>query len=77
MQQNIIGRAPIVQRRTHTFPSRNAQYFDCTQWGGGFTRVTGAAGAVVLDHARGILLDLRTGSVFTDSRFGTEANKGA
>ena len=65
-----IGAAPIVRRRTSTFPSRVAGYFDFTQWGGGFSRVANQGpGAVCINHAEGIMADIQTGRVYRDSRF--------
>ena len=62
--------APVVTRRQSAFPCRIARYFDCTQWGGGFVRVGMARGAVVLHGDT--LLNLSTGEVYTDARFGAE-----
>lgn len=62
-----IGHAPVVRRRTATFPSRLASYFDLTQWGGGYMRVTGVPGAAVIKGD--ILVDLRSGEVYRDARF--------
>ena len=67
-----VGRrtfAPIVQRRTSTWPSRMASFFDCSQWGGGLTRLNDAPGAIVLNRATGMMLNIRTGEIYTDARF--------
>lgn len=63
----VIGHAAVTRRRTPTWPARWAAYFDCTPWGGGYVRIQGARGAVVLSP--GVLLDLRTGEVYQDERF--------
>lgn len=60
--------APMVRRRTPTFPSKGASYFDCTRWGAGYMRVGGGPGAAILDD-KGHCLDLRTGEVYVDKRF--------
>lgn len=63
-----IGYAKIVRRRTPTFPARTAVYFDFTPFGGGYLRATNnGPGAVVLKP--GVCADIRTGRVYTDSRF--------
>ena len=62
--------APVVTRRTPTFPSRNARYFDCTKYGSGYHRVNTVPGACVLNQ-QGLMLDLRTGEIYTDERFKT------
>lgn len=62
-----LGVAPIVRRRSSTFPCRMTSYFDLTQWRGGFMRVTGAPGSAVLPG--GVTFDMRTGVVSRDSRF--------
>lgn len=62
-----LGVAPIVRRRTPTWPSRVASYFDLTQWGGGYVRTGQGPGAVVLGGS--VLADIRTGRVYTDHRF--------
>lgn len=61
--------APIRRRRTPTFPRRMAYYFDCSQWNGGFVRVSRGPGAVVLDDAKGLMLNLCNGEVYKDTRF--------
>lgn len=66
-QQQTLGFAKVVRRRTATFPSRMASYFDFTPWGGGYMRLTSAPGAVVLKA--GICADIRSGRVYTDARF--------
>ena len=77
MHGEILGFAKIVKRRGNTFPFRNASYFDVTEWGGGFIRVSGAPGAVVIRGA--VLLDLQTGRVYSDPRLAetTGETKGA
>lgn len=71
--QNVIGHAPIVRRRTASFPSRMESYFDCSQWGGGFLRIRNAGpGAVILRHSDGVMLNRQTGTVYTDSRFANQ-----
>lgn len=71
--QNVIGLAPIVRRRTASFPSRMECYFDCSQWGGGFLRIRNAgSGAVILRHSDGAMLDLQSGAVYLDSRFANQ-----
>ena len=63
-----LGSARIVRRRTPTFPSRMASYFDFTPWGGGFLRAENRGpGAIVLSGS--ILADIRTGEVYRDGRF--------
>ena len=65
--------APVVRRRTPSFPTRFASYFDCTKWGSGFFRVANQGpGAAVLNKA-GHLLNLQTGEVYLDERFVEEA----
>ena len=60
--------AMLVRRRTATFPSRVALYFDFTPWGGGYLRATNnGPGAIVL--ADGLCADTRTGRVYHDARF--------
>jgi len=59
-----LGRARLVQKRSSFFPFRNAWYFDCTPWNGGFVRRTGAPGAVVIDETQGICVNLQTGQVY-------------
>lgn len=71
MTNETLGVAPIVRRRTCTFPSRMASYWDLGAWGGGFMRCRDAPGAVVIDHAKGTMFDMRTGRVYLDSRFAT------
>lgn len=72
--RETIGMAPIVCRRTATFPSRVVPYFDFTQWGGGFSRATGnGPGAVCINHKDGIMANIQSGRVYRDSRF---ADKG-
>ena len=66
-QQETLGFAKVVRRRTATFPSRMASYFDFTPWRGGYMRVTSAPGGVVL--APGICADIRSGRVYRDARF--------
>lgn len=66
--------APMVRRRTASFPSRMASYFDCTQWGAGFFRP--GHGAVILRHADGLMLDLSSGRVYSDSRFVNQSTNG-
>lgn len=61
--------APIVQCRTPTWPNRMANYFDCSQWGGGLVRLDDAPGAITLNLATGTMLNIRTGEVYTDERF--------
>ena len=61
--------AKLVTRRSYVFPFRNQRYWDCTPWQGSWIHYCGAPGAVVVDGARGLLLNLRTGQVYTDSRF--------
>ena len=67
MERTQIGQAGTVRRWTPTWPSRKATYFDFSPWGGGYLRLTGAPGAVVL--APGVLADIRTGQVYRDARF--------
>lgn len=65
-----LSHARIVNRRTSTFPSRVAPWFDWTPWGGGFTRASNVGpGAFVIDSQRGIMGDMQTGRVYSDSRF--------
>lgn len=61
--------APVISRRTATWPTRMARYFDCTQWGGGYHRLQAARGAVVLNRTNGTMLDIDTGEVYVDERF--------
>lgn len=77
MHCETLGFAKIVKRRGNTFPFRNASHFDTTQWGGGFIRISGARGAVVIRGA--VLLDLQTGRVYSDPRLAetTGETKGA
>lgn len=68
MANQTIGYARTVKRRTSTFPSRLALYFDFTPWRGGYVRAfNNGPGAVVL--APGICADLQTGRVYKDARF--------
>jgi hypothetical protein len=60
--------AKVVRRRTPTFPSRYAFYWDCTPWNGGFVRRHVMPGAVVL-NTLGDMLDLHTGEIYQDERF--------
>ncbi len=75
-----LGHAPIVRRRTATFPSRMRAYFDCTAWGAGFFPASGVGpGAVVLNHRTGVCMDMQSGRVYRDSRFaqvGDDSTKG-
>lgn len=65
-----LGVARIVRQRTATFPSRVCSYFDWRPWGGGLTRAQHAGpGAFVIDSKAGIMGDLQTGAVYSDSRF--------
>lgn len=66
-----IDYAPRVRRRTPTWPSRMASYFDCTDFGSGFFRCQGGPGAVVLNKS-GQMLDIVTGKVYFDARFKSE-----
>lgn len=62
--------APRVRRRTATWPCRKAWYYDLTQWGGGYVRITNLAGAIRASHHKdGLLMNLATGEVYYDSRF--------
>lgn len=54
--------APMVRRRTPTWPTKWAGYFDCTQWGSGYIRRSQSPGAVRLQGDT--LLDIRTGEVY-------------
>lgn len=62
-----IGQARIVRRRTPSFPTRWASYFDATPWGGGYMRVQSAPGAAVLRE--NVCMDIRTGRIYRDGRF--------
>lgn len=62
-----VGQARIVRRRTPTFPTRWASYFDATPFGGGYLRVQSAPGAVVL--RADVCINIRTGHVYRDRRF--------
>jgi hypothetical protein len=64
---DTLGQAKIVRRRTPTWPSRMASYWDFTPWGGGFMRTGQGPGAVVLQGD--VLADMRTGRVYRDARF--------
>lgn len=64
--------AKTVRKRTPTFPARGAWYFDCTPWGGGYTRCGYGPGAAVLNDS-GQCLNLSTGEVYFDARFAKEA----
>jgi hypothetical protein len=64
--------APRVRRRTPTWPSRMATYFDCTAFGSGFFRCQGGPGAVVLNRS-GQMLDIVNGRVYFDARFKSDA----
>lgn len=55
--------ARIVRRRTPTWPTRWASYFDFTPWRGGYSRCTSAPGAVVLPS--GHVANIRSGRVTT------------
>lgn len=63
-----IGMAPITHRRSPTFPFRKTAYWDATQWGGGYIRCGCSSGAAVIKG--NTLIDLRTGEVYKDGRFG-------
>lgn len=68
-----LGHARIVRQRTATFPSRVCSYFDWRPWGGGFTRAQHVGpGGFVIDSKRGIIGNLQTGAVYSDSRFKSE-----
>ncbi len=68
--RETVGAAKIVRRRTPTFPSRVASYFDFTPWGGGYLRATNnGPGAIVLPS--GLCADIQTGRVYRDARFAT------
>lgn len=69
METETLGHAPIVRRRTGTFPSRMMHYFDFTQWGGGLMRMGRGPGAVILNHSSGVVADIQTGRVYVDNRF--------
>lgn len=69
-----IGQAHIVRRRTPTFPTRWASYFDATPFGGGYTRVQAAPGAVVL--RADVCMDIRTGHVYRDRRLSAFSHTG-
>lgn len=56
----VVGKAPLVSRRTSTFPTKKALFWDATQWRGGYIRYSGAPGAVRWDFYQ---LDLRSGEV--------------
>ena len=60
--------APTVKRRTPTWPSRIASYYDCSKWGSGFFRVGRGPGAVVL-NTKGEMLNMATGEIYVDARF--------
>lgn len=63
-----IGYAKLVRRRTATFPSRIALYFDFSPWGGGYLRATNnGPGAIIL--ANEICADIQSGRVYHDARF--------
>jgi hypothetical protein len=64
--------AKLVTRRSYVFPFRNRRYLDCTSWGGGWIAYEGAPGAAVIDEAKGLLVNLRTGEVYVDARFVSE-----
>lgn len=68
-EREDIGRAPIVRRRTASFPSRMAHYWDLTQWGAGFMRTNAPPCAVIIGHAAGLIFDPSRGLVYRDSRF--------
>lgn len=53
--------APIVRRRTPTFPTRWANYFDLTKWGGGYIKCGSGPGAI--DLPNGMRCELRSGTV--------------
>lgn len=53
--------APIVRRRTPTFPSRMVSYFDFTKWGGGYMRIGQGPGAVRLPG--GLLANMQSGAI--------------
>ena len=65
-----LGIARIVKRRTSTFPSRVATWFDWTPWGGGFTRAGNTGpGSFVIDSKAGTMGCMQSGRVYRDSRF--------
>lgn len=64
-----VSLAPIVRRRTPTWPTRWANYFDCTQWGGGYMRIGSGPGAAVLNSTTGATMNIQNGTVYIDERF--------
>lgn len=66
-----LGQARITRRRTPTFPSRLASYWDLTPWNGGYVRVSAAPGAVHLGEGR--MACMSTGHVYLDARFAEAA----
>lgn len=68
MHPNHIGLARIVKRRTPTWPSRVAPYYDFTPLGGGFfCALNRDTGAIVMSD--GICANMQTGEVYSDARF--------
>lgn len=61
--------APVVTRRGAVFPFRNGRYFDCSAVGAGFYRPHGGTGAVILNSQNGLMLNIRSGEIYTDLRF--------
>lgn len=62
--------AKCIKRRTPTFPSRTAWYFDFSPWGGGYLQCGNGPGGIIL-RDDGTCADIRTGEVYHDARFDT------
>lgn len=61
--------AKIVRRRTPTFPSRTADYYDFTPWGGGYVLVMDYPPGGIVLNSEGMLAELKSGIVYYDPRF--------
>lgn len=64
-----MPQAKIVRRRTPTFPSKTADYYDFTPWGSGYVRVSPNNPSAIVLNEEGMFADLRTGVVAYDKRF--------
>lgn len=64
--------APVVIRRSASWPCAKGPYYDLTAWKAGYVRKTNLPGAIVMPgNKEGMMLDLATGEVYKDTRFAT------
>jgi hypothetical protein len=70
MSQTTLGHAKIIRKRLYFVKGKGTQsFFDFSPWNGGLLRISGGVGAIVIDGKKGICGNIRTGEVYTDSRF--------